>query len=139
MHPATPRTSPRKLMLLGLLYALACSGCGSSKGGSAPQVGNLTLQGTLTPAGSGSGAHVHLSGAATQVAVADASGNYSFLGLGNGDYTVTPSKTGIAFSPPNQAVTISGASASGIDFVGAPFTPNLTVDGAQQFQTMGGM
>jgi hypothetical protein len=49
-----------------------------------------------------------LSGAATATTVADSSGNYAFSGLQNGAYTVSPTKAGFTFSPPNQAVTISG-------------------------------
>ena len=67
------------------------------------------IVGTITPSASGSGATLALSGAASGTATADSSGNYSFSGLPNGNYTVTPAKSGFAFSPPNQAVTLSGA------------------------------
>ncbi len=48
---------------------------------------------------------------------ADSSGNYSFTGLANGAYwATTPSKSGFTFSPTNEAVTISGASATAVNF-----------------------
>lgn len=74
----------------------------------APTTGSFNILGSVTPATSGAGATVQLSGAANAVAIVDANGNYSFTGLGNGTYTVTPSKSGIGFSPPSQQVTING-------------------------------
>jgi hypothetical protein len=71
------------------------------------------LSGTIT---GGSGATVTLSGAASAAVKADSSGNYSFTGLADGAYTVTPSKSGFTFSPTNEAVTISGASATAVNF-----------------------
>ena len=47
---------------------------------------------------------------------ADASGNYTFTGMANGSYTVTPSNTGFTFTPASQAVTVSSASVTGINF-----------------------
>jgi hypothetical protein len=57
----------------------------------------------------GSGATVALSGASTGTTTADASGNFSFTGLANGAYTVTPTKTGVVFTPTSQNVTINNA------------------------------
>jgi hypothetical protein len=67
----------------------------------------------------GSGATVTLSGAANATTTANASGNYTFTGLANGNYTVTPSRSGYTFTPPNQAVTMSGANLTGVNFTGA--------------------
>jgi hypothetical protein len=75
-----------------------------------------TISGTISPAANGSGATVALSGTSSGTATADASGNYSFTGLLNGSYTVTPSKSGLSFTPANQPVTISNASVSGVNF-----------------------
>jgi len=74
----------------------------------APAAGSFNIFGSITPAVSGAGATVQLSGAASALATVDANGNYSFTGLGNGTYTVTPSKSGFTFSPTSQQVTISG-------------------------------
>jgi hypothetical protein len=62
---------------------------------------------------------VTLSGAANATTTANASGSYTFTGLANGNYTVTPSISGYAFTPPNQAVTMSGANLTGVNFTGA--------------------
>ncbi len=43
-------------------------------------------------------------------------GIFSLLGLGDGDYTVTPQFSGYSFAPAQRTVTISGAPVSGIDF-----------------------
>ncbi|PYQ91668.1 MAG: hypothetical protein DMF97_22050, partial [Acidobacteria bacterium] len=37
--------------------------------------------------------------------------------MANGAYTVTPSKSGYAFTPTNQSVTVDGAPVSGVNFV----------------------
>ena len=74
------------------------------------------VSGTISPASGGSGATVTLSGPASATVTADSSGNYSFNGLGNANYTVTPSKSGYTFTPPNQSATINGADVSGINF-----------------------
>jgi hypothetical protein len=72
-----------------------------------------SISGTIT---GGADATVNLAGAATATTTADASGNYTFSGLAHGNYTVTPSKTGFTFTPANQAVTISGANATSVNF-----------------------
>jgi hypothetical protein len=96
------------------------------------------ISGALTPSSSGSGATVTLSGATSATATADANGNYSFPGLGNGSYTVTPSKAGIIFSPTSQNVTISGSSNSAVNFtatvptfsLSGSLSPSATTSGA---------
>jgi hypothetical protein len=97
------------------------------------------IGGVLSPGASGDGATVTLSGASSQTVVADGTGAFTFVGLANGSYTIAPSKVGFAFSPPSRAVTVRGADQTNIDFSASPFTGNLTLDGAQTFQTMGGM
>ena len=72
----------------------------------------FTLSGTIA---GGSGATVSLSGAATATTTADASGNYSFTVV-NGTYTVTPSKSGLVFTPTSQTKTVNGANVTGVNF-----------------------
>jgi O-glycosyl hydrolase len=128
-----------------LAYAIvqtscAFNGCTSpTTGGDVPPAGSFMIGGVLSPGASGDGATVNLSGASSQTATADGTGAFTFVGLANGNYTVTPSKVGFAFSPPSRAVTVRGADQTNIDFSATPFTANLTLDGAQTFQTMGGM
>jgi hypothetical protein len=77
-----------------------------------------SLSGNVSGTG-GSGATVALSGTATATTTADASGNYSFSSLLNGNYTVTPSRTGFTFSPASQAATVNNANVTGLNFTSA--------------------
>jgi hypothetical protein len=93
------------------------------------------ISGTITPAAGGSGATVTLSGAATATTTTDSAGNYAFTGLSNGAYTVTPNHTGYTFNPSTHAVTVSGASVTGINFtatvqVGQTFSVSGTISPA---------
>jgi hypothetical protein len=85
---------------------------------STTQSQSWSISGTISPASAGSGAQVILSGTSSNTVTADGSGNYTFSSLTNGSYTVTPSKTGFTFAPANQPVTLSGSSATGINFTG---------------------
>jgi hypothetical protein len=75
----------------------------------ATAVQTWSISGTINPASSGSGAVMILSGPSSGYAIANASGNYSFSGLPGGTYTVTPTRTGVTFSPTNVTVPVSGA------------------------------
>jgi RHS repeat-associated protein len=81
--------------------------------------GTYSIAGQVTSGGVGlSGVTLTLSGAASGSVATDASGNYAFTGLGNGTYTVTPSKAGYTFTPSSQSVTVSGANVTGVSFSG---------------------
>ena len=69
-----------------------------------------TVSGTITPASLGSGATVTLgqSGTTISTTIVDATGSYSFPNVANGTYTVTPTKSGVTFSPASQSVTVNG-------------------------------
>lgn len=76
-----------------------------------------TIQGTVSAGSSPlSGVTMTLGGAATGSATTLASGSYAFAGLNAGSYTLTPSRTGYAFSPTSRSVSASGATYSGNDF-----------------------
>jgi hypothetical protein len=47
---------------------------------------------------------------------ADASGNFTFTGCANGSYAVTPSKSGVTFSPTAQTVTVPGNNITAVNF-----------------------
>jgi hypothetical protein len=81
---------------------------------SQPTSTTYSITGSLSAGGSG--ATIALSGATSGTSVADSSGNFSFSGLGSGSYTLTPSLTGVTFSPISQNVTINGANVSGVSF-----------------------
>jgi len=87
---------------------------------------------TITGAVSGAtqaGVTINLTGGATKNTVTDANGNFSFTGLANGNYTVSPIKTGYSFNPSNLAVSINGSNFNGPFFTAtanAVQTYNLT-------------
>jgi cytoskeletal protein RodZ len=84
--------------------------------------GNFAISGQVTSDGSSgvSGVAVALSGASSATAITDANGNYAFTGLANGDYTITPTKTGFTFNPPSSPQTVGDADIPGVDFIGTP-------------------
>jgi hypothetical protein len=75
----------------------------------------LSISGTIT---GGAGATVALAGPANLTTTADASGNYSFGGLLSGTYTVTPAEPTFIFNPSTQVITLSGSSATNVNFAG---------------------
>ena len=83
-------------------------------------VPTYTISGSIFPASAGNGALVTLGGAGSATTTANASGAFSFAGLSNGSYTVSPSRTGYAFTPGTQNVTVNGANVSAVSFTGAP-------------------
>lgn len=100
-----------------------------------PLVGTFSISGNVST--SGAGATVSLSGALSQTVTADPSGNYSFVSLPAGSYTVTPSKTAFAFSPASQAVSITTANVTNVNFTATPtfsisgnITPSASGSGA---------
>jgi hypothetical protein len=52
-------------------------------------------------------------------ATTNAAGAYSFPGVSNGSYKVTPSKSGFAFTPTSQSVSVNGANAVAPSFSSA--------------------
>jgi len=118
-----------KLLLAMLFSLVALAGCGGGGGGGTPAA-TYGISGTVTSSGVAlSGATVALSGAATASATTDASGNYSFPGLANGSYTVTPSKTGYAFTPVSSAVSVSGSNVTGKNFTAATAATTYGISG----------
>ena len=90
---------------------------------------SYSITGTLSPAASSSGATVTLSGAASATTTADANGTFSFSNLANGTYTVTPSKSGLTFSPASRPVTVTGANVTGVNFTAVAQTQTWTISG----------
>jgi hypothetical protein len=77
--------------------------------------GTHNIGGTITGPGA-SGSTVTLSGAAAATTTSDASGKFLFGGVADGAYTVTPSKSGVVFTPSSQMVTMSGTHQLGLSF-----------------------
>ena len=88
-----------------------------------------SISGTISGAG-GSGATVNLTGASTATVTADGSGNYSFSGLANGAYTVTPVKSGFAFTPASQPATVNNANVTALNFSTTTYSISGTISGA---------
>ncbi len=61
---------------------------------------------------------IALTPASSQTATADVNGNYSFSNVSNGAYTITPSKPGHTFTPPNQSTIVNGANVTAVNFTG---------------------
>ncbi len=98
----------------GVKFTGTCSGGGGGGGGSFLLKGNVK-----TSSGVGiANVTMTLSGAASATTTTDSYGRYNFTGLGNGTYTVTPSKTGCTFSPTSQTKTVAGADVTGVKFTG---------------------
>ncbi|HVS88296.1 MAG TPA: carboxypeptidase regulatory-like domain-containing protein [Candidatus Acidoferrum sp.] len=103
------------MLLAPLALIWGCAGVASSHT-SQPSSQTFSISGTISPAAGGSGTTVALSGATAATTTADSSGNYTFTGLANGTYAVTPSRAGYTFNPNTQAVTVSGANVTGLNF-----------------------
>jgi hypothetical protein len=88
-----------------------------------------SITGNVGPASLASGTTLTLSGQSTATATADSSGNYTFSGLSNGTYTVTPSKSGLTFTPPSQTVTVNNNNAT-LNFTVQTWSISGTVTGA---------
>ena len=84
-----------------------------------------SIVGTISGPG-GPGATVNVTGAATATATADANGNYTLSGLANGTYTVTPTLSGVTFSPGSQTVTVNSAHVLNVNFDSSTQTYSIT-------------
>jgi len=65
-----------------------------------------------------SGVTMTLSGTASRTATTNIYGKYKFTGLGNGNYTITPGKTGYTFTPASKTVSVSASNITGQNFKG---------------------
>ena len=132
-----------------MLCFLSAASCGSS-GAVANQHLSTSpppyrIEGSIAPPPSGAGATVVLSGQSSATTMADGSGNYSFVGLANGSYTISPSKSGYTFSPASLTASISGANVSGENFTatanasqGYSISGSVSVNGAGATLTLSG-
>ena len=94
------RTALCVLLLLSLVLMLSCGK--ESKSPTAPLEDTYTISGTVTGA---DGVTVALSGDASATWTVNKSGeSYSFTVATGGTYTVTPSKSGYAFTPYDKTI-----------------------------------
>jgi hypothetical protein len=86
----------------------------------APPAVTYDVSGAISPTGDGAGASLTITGTKTaQTITANASGQYIFTGIADGTYTIRPSKTGFAFTPSSQVVTVAGGSLTDVNFTAA--------------------
>jgi len=76
-----------------------------------------------------SGVTISLTGTKTASYITGSDGTYMFATLTNGTYTITPSKPGYTFSPPNRTVSISGYNVIGQDFLGTLNSGTYSISG----------
>lgn len=93
------------------------------------QTPTFSISGAISPTAGGGGATLNLNGAASATTTANGSGAYSFPGLANGSYVVTPSNAGYSFNPTSQAVSISGASVSAVNFTASAQAATYSISG----------
>ncbi len=134
VSPTTPDTSSAvQLTNTGASSSAGITIPSSATGatvGIVPAAKSFGISGTISPnIGGVSGASVTLSGTASATTTASATGAYSFTGLGNGSYTVTPSHSGIAYTPGSMAVAINGASQTGINFTQSAAASTFSISG----------
>jgi hypothetical protein len=101
---------------MACLGSLVLTACGADATEPTPAAMH-SISGTLR---GGAGITISLSGAANGSTISDANGNYGFGGLVNGSYTVTPSDSAYAFSPPSLDVSVTSANVTGQDFTVYP-------------------
>ncbi len=102
------------------------------------QLPTATISGKVTEGGTElSGVTVTLGRDSSDTKTTGLDGSYAFSDLPDGDYTVTPSKSGYTFSPASPAVTVAGRDVAQ-DFVATPtqnqlLTATITspVDGSE--------
>ena len=96
-------------------------------GAAVPPTTTYSISGLIT---NGPGSAVSLTQGTTTIATtaADSGGNYGFSGVANGTYTVTPSSSGIAFTPSSQSVTVNGSPVGGVNF-SANTSPGYAISG----------
>ena len=98
------------------VYSMANVGCGAySVPNRVAPVADLRISGSISPATNGAGVTVTLGGDANATTTTDSAGNYSFNGLPAGSYTLTPSKTGLSFTPSSRQV-MADTSVAGTNF-----------------------
>ena len=116
----------KKLLALMLLLVICISfGCLTSDSGNDADNSSdttYTITGTAKDnSGNGiAGVSVNLTGYDKNLNVTTgADGSFSFSNIGNGSYTVTPSKNSYTFTPSNRQVTVENADMTVDPFTGA--------------------
>jgi hypothetical protein len=88
-----------------------------------------SISGTVSGATAG-GVTMTLSGDNSGGTTTAGNGTYTFAGIADGNYNVTPAKSGYVFSPTNQIQNVSGANVTGVDFTASVAPAPLSISGA---------
>jgi outer membrane protein assembly factor BamB len=88
--------------------------------------GTRTVSGTVLEGGSGLAGVTMTLTPGGLAATTQADGTYVIFGVGDGSYTLTPTKSWYTFTPPNRSVTVSGANVTGMDFTASPVGHNVS-------------
>jgi hypothetical protein len=91
-----------------------------------PPPSNFSISGKVTGA---PGVSVILTGPATATVTTSADGTYAFAGLPNGDYVVTPTLAGYAFSQTSSVRTVSDADVIVPTFTATSATTTYSISG----------
>lgn len=113
-----------------VLVSSLLSACGSTSSSDStpaiamtptPDAAAYSISGTVSLWGAGlPGVTMTLKTYTTSTVMTDASGHYSFTGLTNGNYTITPTKTGFVFNPQDSGQTLDNGRLTGV--TGVDFT-----------------
>ena len=133
-----------KWLFVGMLFlvvSFVLAGCGGGGGSSTPAA-TYTISGAVTSASTGTalpGVTMSLtSSSGTTTTSTAANGTYSFSGLANGTYTVAPAKTGLAFTPLNRSVIVSGSNMTA-DFTATVAATTYSISGTVSGATQQGV
>lgn len=89
-----------------------------------------SISGSISPASISAGAAVTLTtklqGRTVATVSVAADGTYSFSNISKGSYRVTPTKSGVTFTPGNIVVRISGSAMTGVNFTATSATTTPT-------------
>jgi hypothetical protein len=114
--------------LRAFFISLVVMSCAQSGGNPFPTVAH-TISGTVTGAIMAD-VTISLGGAAMGSTTTDAYGKYSFVGLANGSYTVTPSRSGYTFSPGSLEIVLSETDVSDQNFTATEAANTHSISGA---------
>lgn len=115
--------------MLPVLIALLIAGCGSG-GEQAPTPPANSISGKATLGATGlTGVTMNVVGPSSSTPITDDAGNFRTGSVANGNYTITPSRTGYTFVPASQTINVAGGSVSVPQFTATPLSTSYTVSG----------
>jgi plastocyanin len=114
------------VLAMTAIVSLLLASCGDRGGGGGSAIVTYSISGQVTSGGTGL-AGVTITPSAGAAVTTDASGNYAVIGLVNGSYTITPSKSDYTFTPASSTRTVANVNITGVDFTATASTPAVQV------------